>query len=117
LAVLLLTHVVTLYVLKSYEMSHESQVEEIGVGESPGPRLYTVSIHALSSLHHKMDTCGSCWFRVRIVPVINVKVNPGRIGTGLSLGKPKQDFCLRFGLNVYRIFGSETEEGGKSDYS
>jgi hypothetical protein len=28
------------------------------------------------------------------------------------LGKPKQDFCLRFGLSVYRIFGSETEEGG-----
>ena len=34
------------------------------------------------------------------------------IGTGLGLGKPKQDFCLRFGLSVYRIFGSETEEGG-----
>jgi hypothetical protein len=34
------------------------------------------------------------------------------IGSGLGLGKPKQDLCLRFGLSVYRIFGSETEEGG-----
>jgi hypothetical protein len=34
------------------------------------------------------------------------------LGPGLGLGKPKQDSCLRFGLSVYRIFGSETEEGG-----
>ena len=34
------------------------------------------------------------------------------LGTGLGLGKPKQHFCLRFGLSVYRIFGSETEEEG-----
>jgi hypothetical protein len=34
------------------------------------------------------------------------------LGTGLGLVKPNQDLCLRFGLSVYRIFGSETEEGG-----
>ncbi len=37
---------------------------------------------------------------------------PEILGPGLGLGKPKQDSCLRFGLSVYRIFGSETEEGG-----
>ncbi len=46
------------------------------------------------------------------VSQLTKKIHRWIVGTGLGLGKPKQDICLRFGLSVYRIFGSETEEGG-----